>query len=128
MLQFFGCKEINIVTTNKSWYKNMKKTGDYRYKTTYCLPKISNKTDKGKWLNSFANAFIKNKADNIKSSYKKHDVNKQTFTFNLKGCVYNIDGCFSALVALFKNFKKLGAHHFEGEVFKYQLTNMKEAA
>lgn len=119
MLQFFNCKEINIVTTNKSWYKNMKKTGDYRYKTTYCLPKISNKTDKGKWLNSFASSFL---------NHKKHDVNKQTFTFKLKGCVYNIDACFSALVALFKNFKKLGAHHFEGEVFNYQLTNMKEAA
>ena len=90
---------------------------EYRYK----LPKIGMKTDKGKWLNAFANKFFK----------KDHDYKyKGKIHIKLKNTYFKMNNKPGVLVQWFKNLKKLKQHHFEGEVFNAQLykEQYKEAA
>ena len=85
-----------IVTFQKNLntgYSNHKKDCEYK------VPKISNNTDKGKWLNSFVG--------------KIH--------LKLKTTTYKMNNDLSVMVAWFKNLKKLKQHHFVGEVFNSQL-------
>ena len=90
---------------------------EYRYK----LPKIGMKTDKGKWLNAFANKFFKKDHD-YKYKGKIHIKRKNTY--------FKMNNKPGVLVQWFKNLKKLKQHHFEGEVFNAQLykEQFKEAA
>jgi hypothetical protein len=91
---------------------------------SYKVPKISNKTDKGKWLNAFVKWFF--------VPHKDHDYHWKTAKnkITLKTTVFNINNNKGALVGFFKNLKKLKQHHFEGEVFNavLWLPEKKEAA
>ena len=92
-----------IVTYQKNLntgYSNHKKDCEYK------VPKISNNTDKGKWLNAFVIKFFT-------GSHKIH--------LKLKTTTYKMNNDLSVMVAWFKNLKKLKQHHFVGEVFKSQL-------
>ena len=105
MIVYWYEKSKNIYST----YWNKKLT--YKYK----VPKISTKTDKGKWLNDFVKWFF--------VPHKDHDYHWKTAKnkITLKTTVFNINNNKGALVGFFKNLKKLKQHHFEGEVFNSQL-------
>jgi len=89
----------------------------------YKVPKISNKTEKGKWLNGFVKKFFVAGNHNFRFSTAKNYIHLQTTHFNINNTKY-------ALVNFFKNIKKLKQHHFDNQVFSsyvvYQQT--KEAA
>ena len=89
----------------------------------YKVPKISNKTDKGKWLNAFIKKFFVAGNNNYHFQSAKNYIKLKTTHFNINNNKY-------ALVNFFKNLKKLKQHHFEGEVFNSQLVyeTTKEAA
>ena len=88
---------------------------------SYKVPKISNKTDKGKWLNAFVNKFFT-------GSHNYIFVGK--IHLKLKTTTYKMNNDLSVMVAWFKNLKKLKQDQFVGEVFNAQLyrDNLKEAA
>ena len=90
---------------------------------SYKVPKISTKTDKGKWLNAYINKFFVAGNNNYHFKSAKNYIKLKTTHFN----IVNNKG---ALVGFFKNLKKLKQHHFENQVFSsylvYQTT--KEAA
>ena len=90
---------------------------------SYKVPKISNKTDKGKWLNAYVNKFFVAGNNNYHFKSAKNYI-------KLKTTHFNINNNKMALVGFFKNLKKLKQHHFEGEVFNSQLVyqTTKEAA
>ena len=96
-------------------YSNWKKDLEYK------VPKISNKTDKGKWLNAFVNKFFT-------GSHNYNFVGK--IHLKLKTTTYKMNNDLSVMVAWFKNLKKLKQDQFVGEVFNAQLyrDNLKEAA
>jgi len=109
-----------IVTYQKNLntgYSNHKKDCEYK------VPKISNKTEKGKWLNGFVKKFFVAGNHNYRFSTAKNYIHLQTTHFNINNTKY-------ALVNFFKNIKKLKQHHFDNQVFSsyvvYQQT--KEAA
>tara|TARA_R110000803_G_scaffold44899_3_gene94828 strand:+ start:1394 stop:1720 length:327 start_codon:yes stop_codon:yes gene_type:complete len=107
-----------IITYQKNLntgYSNYKKDLEYK------VPKISNKTDKGKWLNSFVKKFFTG-FHNYNYVGKIH--------LKLKTTNYKMNNDLSVMVAWFKNLKKLKQHHFDGEVFNAQLVYqpIKEAA
>jgi len=80
----------------------------------YKVPKISNKTPKGKWLNDFVKKYF---------VVGNHDYRK-TAALNfikLKTTQFKIKNNKNALVGFFKNLKKLKQHHFDGEVFDSNL-------
>ena len=81
---------------------------------SYKVPKISNKTDKGKWLNAFINKFF------VPGNNKYYLKSAKNY-IKLKTTHFNINNNKMALVGFFKNLKKLKQHHFEGEVFNSQL-------
>ena len=81
---------------------------------SYKVPKISNKTDKGKWLNAYINKFFVAGNNNYHLKSAKNYI-------KLKTTHFNINNNKMALVGFFKNLKKLKQHHFEGEVFNSQL-------
>ena len=81
---------------------------------SYKVPKISNKTDKGKWLNAFVNQFF------VPGNNKYYLKSAKNY-IKLKTTNFNIVNTKAALVGFFKNLKKLKQHHFEGEVFNSQL-------
>ena len=87
----------------------------------YKVPAISNKTDKGKWLNAFVNKFFVAGNNNYHFKSAKNYI-------KLKTTHFNIVNTKDALVGFFKNLKKLKQHHFDGEVFNVQLLTLKEAA
>lgn len=98
-----------IVTYQKNLntgYSNYKKDCEYK------VPKISNNTDKGKWLNAFVSKFFT-------GSHNYDYVGK--IHLKLKTTTYKMNNDLSVMVAWFKNLKKLKQHHFVGEVFKSQL-------
>lgn len=96
-------------------YSNWKKDLEYK------VPKISNKTDKGKWLNAFVQKFFT-------GSHNYNFVGK--IHVKLKTTNFQINNDLSVMVAWFKNLKKLKQYHFVGEVFNAQLyrEQYKEAA
>ena len=81
---------------------------------SYKVPKLSTKTDKGKWLNAFVNKFFVAGNNNYHFKSAKNYI-------KLKTTHFNIVNTKAALVGFFKNLKKLKQHHFEGEVFNSQL-------
>jgi len=98
-----------IVTYQKNLntgYGNHKKDCEYK------VPKISNKTDKGKWLNSFVKKFLT-------GSHNYNFVGK--IHVKLKTTQFKMNNDLSVMVAWFKNLKKLKQDQFVGEVFKAQL-------
>ena len=98
-----------IVTFQKNLntgYSNHKKDCEYK------VPKISNNTDKGKWLNCFVGKFFT-------GSHNYNFVGK--IHLKLKTTTYKMNNDLSVMVAWFKNLKKLKQHHFVGEVFNSQL-------
>ena len=98
-----------IVTFQKNLntgYSNHKKDCEYK------VPKISNNTDKGKWLNSFVGKFFT-------GSHNYNFVGK--IHLKLKTTTYKMNNDLSVMVAWFKNLKKLKQHHFVGEVFNCKL-------
>ena len=94
-------------------------TARHTYEKQYKIPKISNKTDKGKWLNAYANTFLKG-AWIFDGQLKKLKI-------KLKTTQFQINNNAAVVVQFFKNLKKLKADNFVGEVFNVQ-TNLKEAA
>ena|SRR6056300_1758693 len=90
---------------------------------SYKVPKISTKTDKGKWLNAYINKFFVGGNNNYHFKSAKNYIKLKTTDFNIVNTK-------AALVGFFKNLKKLKQHHFEGEVFNSQLIyqQQKEAA
>tara|TARA_R100000742_G_C4172812_1_gene10506 strand:- start:49 stop:420 length:372 start_codon:yes stop_codon:yes gene_type:complete len=78
----------------------------------YKVPAISNKTDKGKWLNAYVKKFFS-------GDYNMLFVG--TIKMKLKTTHFNIKNNPKALIGFFKNLKKLKQHHFEGEVFNSHL-------
>tara|TARA_X000001382_G_scaffold125934_1_gene111990 strand:- start:211 stop:519 length:309 start_codon:yes stop_codon:yes gene_type:complete len=85
----------------------------------YKVPKLSTKTFKGSWLTGYVNAFFKG----------THDYTNSSKVFmKIKNCQYSLVNKESVLVKFFKNIKKLKKENFEGEVFAFQLSNLKEAA
>ena len=104
MIVYWYEKSKNIYS--KYWNKKL----TYKYK----VPKISNKTDKGKWLNAFINKFFVAGNNNYHFKSAKNYI-------KLKTTHFNIVNTKAALVGFFKNLKKLKQHHFEGEVFNSQL-------
>ena len=94
-------------------------TARHTYEKQYKIPKISNKTDKGKWLNTYANTFLKG-AWIFDGQLKKLKI-------KLKTTQFQINNNAAVVVQFFKNLKKLKADNFVGEVFNVQ-TNLKEAA
>jgi len=97
-------KSKNIYS--KYWNKKL----TYKYK----VPKISNKTDKGKWLNAFVNKFF------VAGNNDYHFKSAKNY-IKLKTTHFNIVNNKGVLVSFFKNLKKLKQHHFVGEVFNSQL-------
>ena len=87
-------------------YSNWKKDLEYK------VPKISNKTDKGKWLNAFVNKFFI-------GSHNYNFVGK--IHVKLKTTQFKMNNDLSVMVAWFKNLKKLKQDQFVGEVFNSQL-------
>ena len=87
-------------------YSNWKKDLEYK------VPKISNKTDKGKWLNSFVKKFLT-------GSHNYNFVGK--IHVKLKTTQFKMNNDLSVMVAWFKNLKKLKQDQFVGEVFNSQL-------
>lgn len=87
----------------------------------YKVPAISNKTDKGKWLNAYVKKFFTG-THNYNFVGKIH--------LKLKTTTFTMNNNLVGLVGFFKNLKKLKQHHFEGEVFNSQLVyqTTKEAA
>ena len=70
----------------------------YNKKMKYKVPKIGTKTDKGKWLNAFANKFFK----------KDHDYKyKGKIHIKLKNTYFKMNNKPGVLVQWFKNLKKL---------------------
>ena len=96
-------------------YSNWKKDLEYK------VPKISNKTDKGKWLNACVKKFFTG-THNYNFVGKIH--------LKLKTTQFTMNNDLSVMVGFFKNLKKLKQHQFVGEVFNAQLyrDNLKEAA
>ena len=94
-------------------------TAKYTFEKSYKIPKLSNKTDKGKWLNAYANTFFKG-AWIFDGQLKKLKI-------KLKTTQFQINNNAAVVVQFFKNLKKLKADNFVGEVFDVQ-TNLKEAA
>ena len=94
-------------------------TARHIYEKQYKIPKISNKTDKGKWLNAYANTFLKG-GWIFDGQFKKLKI-------KLKTTQFKINNSAPVVVQFFKNLKKLKADNFVGEVFNVQ-TNLKEAA
>ena len=86
--------------------------GNYKKDLEYKVPKISNKTFKGKWLNDFVTKFLT-------GSHNYNFVGK--IHLKLKTTTYKMNNDLSVMVAWFKNLKKLKQHHFVGEVFNSQL-------
>ena len=86
----------------------------YNKDMSYKVPKISTKTDKGKWLNAFINKFFVAGNNNYHFKSAKNYI-------KLKTTHFNINNNKMALVGFFKNLKKLKQHHFDGEVFNVQL-------
>jgi len=87
----------------------------------YKVPAISNKTDKGKWLNAYVKKFFTG-THNYNLVGKIH--------LKLKTTSFTMNNNLVGLVGFFKNLKKLKQHQFVGEVFDAQLyrDNLKEAA
>tara|TARA_Y100001951_G_scaffold49564_1_gene39095 strand:- start:2508 stop:2834 length:327 start_codon:yes stop_codon:yes gene_type:complete len=106
---------IHYVKQTDPWRTWMKKDVSYK------VPKISNNTDKGKWLNSFVGKFFTG-SHNYNFDGKIH--------VKLKTTQFKMNNDLSVMVAWFKNLKKLKQDQFVGEVFKAQLyrNNLKEAA
>jgi len=96
-------------------YSNYKKDCEYK------IPKISIKTDKGKWLNAFVKKFLT-------GSHNYNFVGK--IHVKLKTTQFKMNNDLSVMVAWFKNLKKLKQDQFVGEVFNSQLVYqpVKEAA
>jgi hypothetical protein len=109
---------VNYTIKCKNLYsKNWNKGVVFKYK----VPKISNKTSKGQWLNSFVQKFFVVGNHDFKTSTALNYIKLKTTQFRIKN---NKD----ALVNFFKGLKKLKQHHFDGEVFNVQLLTLKEAA
>ena len=89
----------------------------------YKVPKISNKTEKGKWLNGFVKKFFVAGNHNYRFTTAKNYI-------HLKTTHFNINNTKAALVGFFKNLKKLKQHHFENQVFSSYMVYepVKEAA
>ena len=96
-------------------YKDGSKNKEYK------VPAISNKTDKGKWLNAYVKKFFTG-THNYNFVGKIH--------LKLKTTTFTMNNNLVGLVGFFKNLKKLKQHQFVGEVFNAQLyrNNLKEAA
>ena len=89
----------------------------------YKVPAISNKTDKGKWLNNYVKKFF-----DVDSQHDFNFVGK--IHLKLKTTTFTMNNNMAGLIGFFKNLKKLKQHQFVGEVFNAQLyrDNLKEAA
>lgn len=87
----------------------------------YKVPTISNKTDKGKWLNAYVNKFFTG-SHNYEFKGKIH--------IKLKNAYFKVNNDLTVMINWFKNLKKLKQDHFVGEVFNAQLYKQqyKEAA
>lgn len=103
-------------------YETDSKYGYVQFKE-YKVPAISNKTDKGKWLNAYVNKFFTG-SHNYNFKGKVH--------VKLKNAYFKVNNDLSVMVLWFKNLKKLKKENFVGEVFNAQLYkqqyNYKEAA
>ena len=95
----------------------------YQQSKEYKVPVISNKTDKGKWLNAYINKFFTG-SHNYFQKGKVH--------VKLKNACFKVNNDLSVMVLWFKNLKKLKQENFVGEVFNAQLYkqqyNYEEAA
>ena len=108
---------MKIVHT-KDHYNYLKKS--YKAKDLYCVPQLSTKTDKGRWLNAFAKLFFGDK-----HNYNLDGKN----VIKLKNAKFRINNDLNVMVGFFKNLKKLKSDNFVGEYFNsHLLQNMKEAA
>ena len=89
----------------------------------YKVPKISNKTEKGKWLNGFVKKFFVAGNHSYRFTTAKNYI-------HLKTTHFNINNTKAAIVGFFKNLKKLKQHHFENQVFSSYMVYepVKEAA
>ena len=96
------------------------KVAGYKAKDLYCVPKLSTKTDKGRWLNAFAKLFFGDK-----HNYNLDGKN----VIKLKNAKFRINNDLNVMVGFFKNLKKLKSDNFVGEYFNsHLLQNMKETA
>ena len=95
-------------------------TARHTYEKQYKIPKMSNKTDKGKWLNDYANTFFKGSWI-FDGQIKKIKIRLKTSSFQ-------VNNNAAVVVQFFKNLKKLNANHFVGEVFNVKINNKREAA
>ena len=83
----------------------------------YKVPKITNKTDKGRWLNAYAQKFF--------SGGWKFDNQFKKLGFKLKTTTFRLNNSSGVLVKFFKNLKKLNKENFVGEVFNVEILTTK---
>ncbi len=83
----------------------------------YKVPKLTNKTDKGKWLNAFAQKFF--------SGTWKFDNQFKKLGFKIKTTTFRLNNSSGVLVQFFKNLKKLNKENFAGEVFNVEILTTK---
>jgi hypothetical protein len=101
------------------FYNTKPELGCYDKWKEYKVPALSNKTDKGKWLNAYVNRFFRGCCHPHPSTYNY--VGK--IHLKLKTTTFTMNNNLAGLVGFFKNLKKLKQHQFVGEVFKAQTIN-----